>query len=144
MPYGYAPAGAAATTTTAGHPQQFGIGPVSPPILEDREAVVPAGATTVAIALESVPQGEAWRIERITVSTDHPDPEGVPVHATVYFGEPSRRGLRDGTRHGHLDVAEYPAGGLVLPGGQRLVVEWQGAAAGTRVFLAVQYRREVT
>lgn len=87
------------------------------------------------VRMEALQQGYAGLIERLSIQTD----SSSTTSCAIYIGDSRPRHLRDYTDQGDLNVAEYPAP-IYLPGGQALIIRWQGASAGAKGIAHVQYR----
>lgn len=97
-------------------------------------AIAEAGIAT--ITLDQLGEGEQWLIDHAVITCS----SSTPTTLRLYDTQADELHLLDGSRAGGFDVADWPAGLLVPPGGC-LIARWVGASAGARATLGLQLRR---
>lgn len=96
-----------------------------------------AGVTgKVEAVFGPVASDQVVMIERITVATDSSD----PTTATVYLGEVDPGNVLDASPSGNSDVADEVQP-ILIPAGQRAVIQWVGMNPGTRGYCRLQYQQ---
>lgn len=99
----------------------------------------PAVGGVATLISEPVEIGYYWRVERIVVSSDSTTTPQCGVYVASPTPTPSPLALRDFTRYGTTQPAEYPLGLLVVPN-TSLIIRWTGLSAGARGTASVQYQ----
>lgn len=100
------------------------------------EAAPASGVATVTT--EPVDHGWYWRVERLVVSASAGFPD-CSVYCASAQPDPPALTLRDYTRYGSRQVAEYPSGLLVLPS-TSVIVRWSGLPEGAQGAVSIQYQ----
>lgn len=95
----------------------------------------PADGSTVDVTCGTVPGGQTWRVEGLTVASSS---STVPL-VYIYDATPAQ-GLvpADATRYGTFTVDDR-ASPITLLAGDQLVVEFRGVSAGAVCRVRVQY-----
>jgi hypothetical protein len=93
-----------------------------------------ADATGVAlISLPQLPDNERWQLTHMVAGCN----SAGTTSMRLYLDTVANGALRDGTRNGNFDVADWPMG-LMVPPATSLLARWTGCSSGDAVFLTVQ------
>jgi hypothetical protein len=94
----------------------------------------PAGADGVAtITLDQLATDERWQLTHMVASCT----STADTQMRLYLDSTADGSLRDGTRVGNFDVADWPQG-LWVPPGRSLLARWTGCTAGAVATLTLQ------
>lgn len=89
----------------------------------------------VTLTLDAAPVGSAIRVDRIAISTTSTQ----QTSCYVYVGPAADGELVDQSPAANLDFSDYPAGGLLVPGGKPLTLVFQSLSAGATAKAVVQW-----
>ena len=96
----------------------------------------PAPASgVVTLTFAQVPDGQLWRVERITVTST----SSTNTTAVVYSGDLDTTNIVDGTASGNLDIADQLSP-IVVDSTLSLTIAWSGVSVGALCTARIQYQ----